>query len=138
MWHELGWYPGGASNEVFDAATSECNMPRLSMKLIASAVGSLALLAAAGCEQRTESTPAPDQISPMGTPRDSNTMQPTVNPPAASAMGSAAGGTTSVSAMPSEKADTIPVKGTDSEPMGSGGHGGGHGAGGHAGHKSSH
>jgi hypothetical protein len=113
-------------------------MPRLSMKLIASAVGSLSLLAAAACEQRSETMPAPDQVSPTGTPRDPNTMQPTVNPPASSATGSSTGGTTSVSATPSEKADTVPVKGTDSEPMGSGGHGGHGGATGHAGHKSSH
>ena len=126
------------------------NLPRFPMKLTASAIGSLALVfAAAACEQRSdntmpEQTNAPGTTSTPGTtatPSASSRTNPSSQDP--NGMNSNPGAATP--AMPSgssiSEKDTQPVKGSDMEPMGTGGAGGGgSGHGGHGGHagKSSH
>ena len=125
-------------------------MPRFSMKLTASAIGSLALVLAAACEQRSENVP-PEQVNSPGmtsTPGTTTTPGSTskANPSSQDPNGmnpsspSTAPGASSGSSIPEK--ETQPVKGSDMEPMGGGGAGSG-GAGGHGGHgghagKSSH
>ena len=83
-------------------------------------VGSLCLLLAAACEQKTESTP----------PATTTTPSPTAAPGTTTAPGTGtATGTGGGAAMGAERDDTVPVSGTD-EPMGAGKGGtGGHGGG---------
>jgi len=105
-------------------------MPRISMKLIASAVGSLALVSAVACQQRGE-TPQPDPATTTPA-QEPNALRPT---PSASSPGM--GGASSVpSTAPVEEIETQPVRGIDPDTQGSGAGGaGGHGGhGGHAGH----
>jgi len=87
-------------------------------------VGSLALLLAAACEQKSETTPSRSTSVP-------NT--PAVDEPSAGTpvpASSAAGGAASMAAEPG---DRLPVSGIDTEmPMGD--HGGHGGQGGHSGH----
>ncbi|HTV21215.1 MAG TPA: hypothetical protein VMG12_21160 [Polyangiaceae bacterium] len=105
-------------------------MPRISKKLIASAVGSLALVTAVACQQRTEPQPDPSTTTPAQEP---NALRPT---PGTSTPGTAAPGTMSPStanpsaSAPIDNSDTLPVRGTDPDMQG----GGAGGAGGHAGH----
>jgi hypothetical protein len=127
-------------------------MPRISMKLTASLVGSLALLLGAACERSTETTPEPapgtNGVSqdPNGRPsQEPNSMRPTPStatpgstttpgntaaPGSTSAQGSSTRPTTSA---PVENPDTVPVRGTDPDMQG-GGAGGAAGHGGQSGH----
>jgi len=100
-------------------------MSRVPMKLFVSAVGSLALMVAAGCEERTTTTPSGDPaVAPSSPNQDVNALRPT---PSSSAIG--AGGASTVS-----DSERLPVSGTEADPMGGGK--GGHA--GHAGHGGSH
>jgi hypothetical protein len=128
-------------------------MPRISKKLTACLVGSLALLLGAACEQRTETTPEPAPGT-TGAAQDPNSMRPTPSTATpgntASPSGTAAPSSTSTpsssTSKPSasagaEDTDTVPVRGTDPEMQGGGAGGAGHGGqGGKAGHggKSGH
>jgi hypothetical protein len=121
-------------------------MPRISMKLTASLVGSLALLLGAACERSTETTPEPAPGT-TGAAQEPNSMRPT---PSTATPGSTPGSvspsgsiTRPSSSAPVEDPDTVPVRGTDPDMQGGGGASGaaGHGGqGGHSGHggKSSH
>ena len=104
-------------------------MFRYSMKLTASVIGSLALVFAAACEERT--TTAPDQVNaPSATAPGTPTHVDALNPP---------GSVPAASEVSPDEAQ--PVSGTDEEPMGGGGHAGSGGAGGHGhghGGKTSH
>ena len=104
-------------------------MLRISKKLIASAVGSLALVSAVACEQRTE-TPQPDPATTTTT-ETSPSQEPNALRPSPSTSTPGTGGTTSMpSTAPSSEIDTQPVRGVDSEPQGGGGTGGQGGQGG--------
>src|SRR5689334_15073790 len=132
-WHSHGPEP----NTVF-GSTIGGNMPRFPMKLTASAIGSLALVFAAACQQRSESTP-PEQTNSPGTTSTPGTTMPSsssrTNPSSQDPNGmnsnpSATRATPSGSSI--SENDTQPVKGSDTEPMGAGGAGtGGAGHGGH-------
>lgn len=113
-------------------------MHRPFMKLTASAIGTLALISVAACEQRSETTPA-NTTSPAQEPnalRPAPTTPSMGNPslPTTQERTSAQGATSRK--IPGEDPDTMPVSGTDSELLGAGGsgHGGHGGQGGHAGH----
>jgi hypothetical protein len=124
-------------------------MPRISMKLTASLVGSLALLFAAACERNTQTTPEPGQGS-TGAAQDPNSMRPTpgtstpgntASPSGTSAPSSTSTPSSSTSSPSAsahgENPDTVPVRGTDPDMQGGGGASGagGHGGqGGHSGH----
>ena len=123
-------------------------MPRISMKLTASLVGSLALLLGAACERRTETTPEPAP----GVAQEPNSLRPTPSSSATPGNASPSGntatpnstGTVSPSgsitrpsaSAPAEDPDTVPVHGTDPDMQGGGAGGAaGHGGqGGHSGH----
>jgi len=111
-------------------------MPHFSMKLIASAVGSLALVSAVACEQRTE-TPRPDPAT-MPTPaQEPNALRPT---PSTATPGTGGPGSSASAPIDTiDNSDTQPVRGTDPVMQaggagGAGGHGGSSGHGGSAGH----
>jgi hypothetical protein len=117
------------------------------MKLTASVVGSLALFLAAACERRTETTPepAPGTTSPAAQDRTNPSTTPSPSAPGATTPSTATPESSqSPNGMPSaatgrvenrvENPDTVPVRGMDSEPQGSGGTTGSGGQGGHAGH----
>jgi hypothetical protein len=120
------------------------------MKLTASAIGSLALVVSAACQQRSDTTP-PDQVNSPGMTSTPGTApapgaSSRTNPTSQDPNGMNPGSPSTTPAMPSgssiSERDTQPVKGSDTEPMGGGGAGSG-GAGGHGGHgghagKSSH
>lgn len=100
-------------------------MSRFPMKLFISAVGSLALLVAAGCEQRTTTTPTGDPATtPSSANEDVNALRPTPSPSR-----TGAGGAPTVS-----DSERMPVSGTEADSMGGGK--GGHA--GHAGHGGTH
>jgi hypothetical protein len=131
-------------------------MPRISMKLTASLVGSLALLLGAACERRTETTPEPapgvvqepNSLRPTpsssATPGNASPSGNTATPSTAAPNSTATPGTVSPSgsitrpsaSAPSEDMDTVPVHGTDPDMQGGGAGGAaGHGGqGGHSGH----
>lgn len=122
-------------------------MPRISMKLTASLVGSLALLLGAACERSTETTPEPAPGS-TGAAQEPNALRPTPTPGSAtspnsnatpgntSPSGNTATPSTPSAAAPMEDPDTVPVHGTDPDMQGGGAGGAaGHGGqGGHSGH----
>jgi hypothetical protein len=113
-------------------------MPRISMKLTASVIGSLALLLAAACDRRTENTSQPAPGTTGTAPQEPNSMQTTPG----TAGGAATPGNTTTpnnrpsAAAPAENPDTVPVRGTEPEMQGAGGaSASGHGGhGGQAGH----
>lgn len=109
-------------------------MLRISKKLIASAVGSLALVSAVACEQRTQtpqSDPATTTTTETSPSQEPNALRPSPSTSTPGATTPGAGGTTSMpSTAPSSEIDTQPVRGVDSEPQGSGGTGGQGGQGG--------
>ena len=116
-------------------------MPRISMKLTASLVGSLALLLGAACERSTETSPEPAPGT-TGAAQEPNSMRPTpstatpgstATPDTTAAPGSSARPSASA---PAEDMDTVPVRGTDPDMQGGGAGGAaGHGGqGGHSGH----
>jgi len=98
-------------------------------------VGSLCLLVAVACEQKSESTPPGSTTSPSPAATPSTTPTPGTTGPAATQMRPSTTGAGGAAAAVRE--ETLPVSGTDTEPMGGGGHAGAGGHGGHAG-KSSH
>lgn len=112
-------------------------MPRISKKLIASVIGSLALVSAAACEQRTEPQPDPATTTPAQEP---NALRPTPSTSTPGTPGTAAPGTMTPSI---DNSDTLPVRGTDPDMQaggagGAGGHAGHGGSAGHGGAKSPH
>lgn len=109
-------------------------MPRISMKLTASLVGTLALLLAAACERSTETTPEPAPGS-TSVAQEPNSLRPTPSSAATPGNASPSGNrATPSAAAPMEDPDTVPVRGTDPDMQGGGGHSGHGGQGGHSGH----
>jgi hypothetical protein len=111
-------------------------MPRISMKLTASVIGSLALLLAA-CERRTENAPQPAPGTPGA--QEPNSMQPTPGTPSPGGQatpGNAPPNQNPSAAAPAENPDTVPVRGTEPDTQGAGGASasGKGGQGGHSGH----
>lgn len=108
-------------------------MPRFSMKLTASVIGSLALVSAAACQQSPEATPAPEPVS------SPSAISPAPSNPSVDTLDQQQHGMPGASEVSPDEAQR--VSGTDEEPMGGGGHAGSGGAGGHGhghGGKTSH
>jgi hypothetical protein len=105
-------------------------MRPISIKLVAPVFGTLALVLATACEERTETAPSPEQLNTPGevtapgtTGQNTNALQP------ARSGSPGMGGASSLSAD-----ETQPVSGKDMQPLGGGGHAGHAGHGGHDGH----